>query len=324
MPNRAYIIPLRNDLNGVGLQLRDLQPVAGQKSSTYDGEHQDFYVKWSYDYPGVTVNHTVGGVETYASGSLNTAPLAAYSVVDTNGDMANDAAVAAHSEYGLAAYLQERCANQAHNMLVAADAVDAAARIMGMAGNGWPISQALVNGVINAAVAAGASGHAVNYDILTSGLVRSFGAIEDLLRIMSGEPYMLPNNTIIGTNALVFQTQAARAILVAAAVAAGNTQYDVVGHFLTVGEAGYRPMPQVVDTGALRASITAGQLSRLVLDHTIAIKNPNFAYSAAEVTAFKPRAFSYHSYPAVAVPTTGAMLTLQVYTDDGVRIAPVI
>jgi len=222
MPNRAYIIPLRNDLNGVGLQLRDLQPVAGQKSSTYDGEHQDFYVKWSYDYPGVTVNNTVGGVQTYASGSLNTLPLAALTLVDTDGNMVNDAVVAANSEFGLAAYLREVCSNQAHNILVLADAASAAARIMALAGAGSALSQVNINAAINAAVAAGVSGFAQNFDILTSGVVRSFGTIEGVIRILSGETYMVPNNCIIGDAASNFITVASRAILVAAAVAANG------------------------------------------------------------------------------------------------------
>ena len=57
MADRVFIIPLRNDLVGINMNLSDLHPVAGQRNSIYDGNPQNAYIAEMQDPLGVTVTN---------------------------------------------------------------------------------------------------------------------------------------------------------------------------------------------------------------------------------------------------------------------------
>jgi hypothetical protein len=319
MADRAYIIPLRNDLAGAGVYLR-LAPIAGQKSSTYDGEHQDCYVRYGIDVPGTTT--TAHGA--YVSGSLSTTPLAALVVVDTDGNMVNDASVTANPEFGLAAYLQERVTNAVNEPLPLAECARAVREIQALLVDGADLAAKGINDAISEAVKAIASGVADTYS-LTGG--DSFGTVQDVMRILSGEAYKTPEDTIIADQANVFLGLAARGVLVAAAIVAGNTQYGTLGAFLESDEPGYRPMPELVPTGSLKASTTlpGGELYTWGSTPVSVLNSGSFAYTAAAVDAWHPRAQAIQGNGTwAAIPATGAALCLRVYDQEGTCIRPVI
>ena len=101
---RSFVIPVRSDCPGAGLQVQDLVPNTSSKNSIYDGPGQTFYLHGA-DFPGAT---TVIG-DAYASGSRMTVLVAGddASLQDTTGGGNNVRATAA-AQFGLAAYLRER------------------------------------------------------------------------------------------------------------------------------------------------------------------------------------------------------------------------
>lgn len=280
MANRAYIIPRRNDINGMGIQVLDLSPNSSQRNLIYDGAGQSHALKWSYDQPGLT--SIISGV--YSSGSLTTSPLTAMSAdVDTNSAGGVDSRVVAATNYGLIAYLREHVnldPGTTNTILTSAQAVAMAAAITALVDAGSNVDAAALNAAAaTATVLVGAS----DFDGTVVGSSLSFGAVEDVLRLLSGETYVLPINTILCANGAgqVFKTAAQRTSLVAAAVAAGNTQYVAAGHFLAAGEPGYRSLKHVILSGDVRASAGAGQLSKL--KGGVQFQNPNFDYSASTI-----------------------------------------
>jgi hypothetical protein len=60
------------------------------------------------------------------------------------------------------------------------------------------------------------------------------------------------------------------------------------GAFLAATDAGFRRRPVLARTGAVNMSNTAGKINGY--KSNITVLNPNFAYSAAAVTAIRPRA----------------------------------
>ena len=313
MANQVYIIPRRNDLAGAGLYLK-LSPIAGQKSDIYDGEHQDFNLRHSFDVPATTA--TASGA--YVSGSLSTTPLVVLLAADTDSDMVNDALVTQNPEFGLEAYLREKVTNAINEPLPLAECALARAAIMARVVAGSALTAAGINTAINAAVTAGGLVVAATYNLLTGS---SFGTVEEVIRILSGEAYITPADTIVGDQpAGIFITEAARDILVTAAIVAGNTQYGSVGHFLTATESGYRVMPLIVQTGTLMSSLyeMGGQLYSLNEADLTLLNSNNFAYATVDVNAWHPRAQALNVAGAyVAIPATGTARALKVYRNDG-------
>ena len=309
MTNRIYIVPRRNDLVGVGLSLTDLKPNAGQKSSVYDGQHQNVYLAESMDPAGATV---VNGV-SYVSGSKNTT-LTANAVADDTTGGGNDVNAMAATSFGLASYIKDRVhragiAVLANGEMTFAECNAVAALIVADALAGVTLNLARINVHLAATVANtdldGAGGNSV-----------SFGSVEDILRILSGEVYRLPQLTIIESAAGAFQTLAQRAVFVAAqtpAMIAAQGQFAASGGFLSASDVGYVARPQLVRTGALNASLLSGVLSHY--KGAMAILNTNnYAYTAGEVTAWKPRA---QDIGGTAIPTTGLSAPVTVYLNDG-------
>lgn len=295
MAQQVYIIPLRNDLDGMNLQVVDLQPNTSQKNSIYDGAGQSGYIKWSFDHPGTTV---VDG-DSFGSGSTQTQPLANLVAADTTGG-GNDVGIPGVAEFGLAAYFRERIdAGAAGARLTAVQAVTAANNLVTAVVAGTAPTAANINTVLNGVVAG--SG-------LALGL--SFGTVTDVLSILQGQVYRVRAKTIV-TNAglAVFLplgddvTPGTRLGIIAAQTPAQNlTQgtFYAQGSFVARGEPGFRDFLPLTRTGAMNISAGEGVLSHLKADMDWV--NPNYAYVAGAVTAWRPRAYSLSG---VAVPETG-------------------
>lgn len=282
MANRAFIIPRRLDLSGVGLQVVDLVPNTSQKNSVYDGDGQSGYLKFACDRPGATV---VSG-NSYVSGSLTSTPVNALAVDDTTGN-GNDCSRTGAAQFGLSAYLRERVnadPGGANDPLTPAEALAAAVALMLRAYNGQSLTLADINAAL-VATGAGANTQLVGG---TNGSI-SFGTVVEVLRLLSGEAYVVKAKTIVADQNTVFIDLAARAALVANSVPAQGT-FFAQGAFVARGSAGFRDIKPLALTSAVRSSAHEGRLSHLNGAHTLKVLNPNFAYTAAAVKAWAPRA----------------------------------
>jgi len=311
MAHRVYIFPRRNDLAGMGLNLSDLKPNAGQKNNVYDGEHQNVYVTESLDYPGATV---VNGI-VYVSGSKNTTLTADAAAMSTDGG-ANNVNATPATVFGLAAYLKDRV----HRAGIAAanngefafgECNAAAAAIATRAEAGLSLDLTAIDAILAATVA--------QTDLTgASGFSKSFGSVEDIMKILSGEVYRLPIRTIIENDLGRFRNLAERQAFVTAqtpAQIASQGQFYATGDFLAADDVGYLARPVLAQTGALNLSVLNGVISHY--KGNITVLNPNFAYTAGSVTQWKPRA---RDMAGNALPATGIHPAIAVYTHDGTAL----
>lgn len=318
MANRIFIIPRRNDLAGMSLSLGDLAPNAGQKNSIYAGAHQNVYLQESID---ALSTDTVVNSLAWVSGSLNT-QLAAGGVDDDTTGGGDDVSAVAATTFGLAAYILDRVQDGGVALATAspmpfADANTIAQDIMDAAFAGNALTLTAINTII--------ANTAANSDLDgSSGNSRSFGSVEDVLRILSGEVYRLPALTILGEDSggsAEFYTEATRQALVDAQTVSQVTaqgQFYAKGSFLSADDAGYRARPELVRTGALNLSLGSGVLSEYTSNATeVAVVNPSFAYSAGAVKPFRPRATFLDTSN---VPATGLGILCRVYLNDGTNL----
>jgi hypothetical protein len=150
-----------------------------------------------------------------------------------------------------------------------------------------------------------------------AGASLSFGTVRDILRILSGEIYRLPLLSILATQADVFLDLAARQVLVDAQTPvfiAAQGQFYSSGGFLVAGDSGYRARPTLVPTGAFNISNAAGVLAGYKLATFSLARTNDFAYAAADVLAWKPRAGLLGTGN---VPATGIAAAIGVYDQDG-------
>jgi len=315
---RAFVVPIRSDCPGAGVQVLDLVPNTSQKNSIYDGPGQTFYLRGA-DSPWAT---TVNG-DAYVAGSRMTILTVANdaTVQDTTGG-GNDCRATAIATFGLAAYLQER--------IQPGGIVDATAGRLAPA-NAQLLTWAIMNRVYNAQNIAAADirtllsdvavGGTANTDLDgTHGFSNSFGSVEDILRILSGEVYGVPRYTVItgiaGGPTYPFMSLADRTILVAAQITAvtGKTFVEH-GHFLARDEHGFIDIPLIAATGEVTASAHEGHLHKLYQSTTF--KNPNYAYTLALTTQTCLPAIQWNG---IFVPATGSAPVVVAYFDDGVCV----
>lgn len=301
MADQVYIIPRRNDLDGVNIQVTDLRPNTSQRNLIYDGPGQSGYLKWSSDAPGFT---QVDG-DSFAGGSTQTQPLAALVADDTTGG-GDDVGVPGVAQFGLAAYLIDRIdAGAAGAPFTPAQAVTAANAILAEVEAGNALTAVAVDALLNAVVAG--SG-------LALGL--SFGTVEEILRIAQGQVFRLRSLSVITDNGLAtFLSLADRQVIVDAqtpAMIAAQGQFYAQGAFLTADDPGYRDFRPLLRTGAFNISNGEGVLAGLKDD--IDWNNPNFAYTAAAVTVIYPRALLTDGNP---VPEDGIHPAIRVYDHMG-------
>jgi len=301
MAVRIFAIPRRNDFAGMGVQVLDLYPNSSLKNNGLDGEGQTFYVGACLEAPGATqVNE-----DAYLSGSRNTSLTTNGSADDTTGG-GNDVVATQDATFGLAAYIRERV--QPGGLLLATHApatfAEANAMALAVSGLGGVGTLGSVT-AINAALAGVVAGTDLQGGTGTS---RSFGRLDDILRICNGEVYRSPRFVIVANVANQFLTQAARAILVAAQIVPSNggVTFSGQGDYLTSTEHGYQSIPTLAYTEQVVVSILAPKGKLHALMDNMTFKNPAFAYSAEEVTQWKPRAY-YISNGGVftVIPTTG-------------------
>jgi hypothetical protein len=307
MANRAFLLALRNDLRGMGVQFPDLCPNTSTRA-VLDGEGQTGYLN-CWDYLGTTV---LNG-DAYVSGSRQTYVTVSNqgTVQDITGTVTNVYATPI-AALGIAAYLMDRVhpggvadAGGTANPLTAAQAMNMSFAIVTAITAGNDLTLTDINVLLSGVVAS------TDLDG-TAALSKSFGTVEDVLRVASGEVYRLPRYTILGSSLNRFRSLSERAVLVASqdSQVTGKT-YVTNGDFLTVSENGYIECKQINAVGSVKLSLLGGSLSHWV--GNITVKNPAFAYAAADVTPQRPRAMSFLS----AVPSTGTAPCLHVYDQDG-------
>lgn len=339
MADYGIIIPIRSDLGGANVQVEDLAPNTSQKNSVYDGEGQSGYLTQQMDQPGATV--FTG--ESFTSGSRNTTgasldgaddwgPAAAVNLSGDAGHAGNDSRATAAPAFGLAAYLRERvCGDPAGDVtfLAFADADAVATAIIGRALAGLSLTVADIEVLLNAQTGKGerfdnAAGFAASGG--------SFGEVSDVLRILSGEVYYSPTNTIVLDAAGTFipethpdgigevvggavETRRGRILNLAGAGLTADPTPVSKGRFLVSGEPGYVGKRLHGLTTAFRASASGGKLRSLHDLATIELLNTNeYAYTAGTVDAQHPRAIVLDG---TAVPATGLARFVSVYGTDG-------
>ena len=294
----AYILPLRNDIDGVNLQVRDLLPNSSLRRLVLDGEGQTGYVTYSLDTPATT---TVSG-EDYVSGSLTTYPIGA--VTDaTLGATHFDVTTA--TEFGMLAYLRDVVnVNPGGNndYMTPTEALDVFGAIATAAYNGSALTLTAINTILNDNLA----GADTDLDGTASD---SFGEVTDVLRLLAGEAYRVKANTILGSAAHLFRNLTERAAQVAT-----YPTYVQRGAFLSAGTDGYRDIRAKILSGALRASVAEGQLEPWCNGNAVTLLNPNFGYSAGGITSWHPRAYRIDG---TVVPTTGSARMFRVYDSNG-------
>jgi hypothetical protein len=307
MPDRAYILARRNDLDGVNMQVTDLRPNTSQRNLIYEGPGQSGYLKYSYDQPGVT---TVSG-DSYGGGSLTTAPLLAPVDADTTGG-GDDVEATVVAQFGLTAYLQERIEAGG---LAAGTAPPTPAEALSMANAISALVEAgsaLTLTTINAALA----GVVASTELDSTGGSASFGAVEDVIRLLQGQAYRVRGLTIINDVGGVFQTLAQRQTFVDNQdSAATGLVFYAEGEFLADDAAGFRNLRNIVPSGSLRISLHEGVLSGFA-DAAFDFLNPAFAYAAGTT---QPRATDIAGNN---IPATGVHAALVVYNDDGTLLIP--
>jgi len=338
MADRGIIIPVRNDIPGSNLQVEDLWPNTSQKNSVYDGEGQSGYLSAQMDQPGATTFvgeafSTGSRMTTAASVAGNWALAAAVDWSNDAGHGGNDSRATAVPMLGLAAYLRERVQNNpavAGDTLAAADADAIVTALVArvLAGNSMTLAD--INTVIQGVTALGAGDgtEVLGGDPANS---PSFGTVQDVLRIIAGETYYVPTNTIVTDAAGAFirethpdgvgevaagavETRRGRILNLAGAGLTANPTPVATGRFLAQGEAGYVTKRTIALSTSFLASCSRGKL-RSLHDNTVAFLNTaGFAYAAADVTAARPRAVLIDN---TAVPVTGVARAVRCYDSNG-------
>lgn len=308
MANRIFIIPLRNDLDGMGVQVTDLWPNTSQRNGVLDGPGQTCYIGACPDAPGTT---QVSGA-TYVRGSKSTT-LAANPVADDTTGGGDDVVAPVTTTLGLAAYIRERVENAGGGDFIAlADANTMAASIRTAALAGDSLTEPAISALLDAVV--GGTGLIAGY---------SFGTVEDILRILSGETYISPQYTIIGDQTNAFLGETDRDVLVAAQLVGlnGGITFRSKGHFLTSLETGYVGRPTIAKTGIALASLGVGQLQGFSSSTQILV-NPAFVYGTGGTAVNIVGAAIPVTTPLYVTPPTilGQHAFLNAYDQDGTRL----
>jgi len=253
MPNYAYLMLRRNDVPPGAIQLTDLRPNTSQRSLIYEPNGQSGYVN--------PLNVT------------DTTAVTALAAADPDGTGGADHNVTAATEYGLAAYLRDRVnvnPGALDRAATPAEALASALAIADAAISGAALDLAAINVILNANMA-GADNDLAGGD--------SFGSVEDVLRILSGEVYRVPANTVLELTAgPVWRSLAERTAAIGANTQNFYTQGSFIMYSATQGS-NFLGVRRLYVTGALQISIGEGILSKLV-DPNFVLNNPKFTYGA--------------------------------------------
>jgi len=291
MSTRAYICIARNDLPTGQLQLTDLRPNASQRSFSYELVPQSGYLN-----PNNVVQH---------------AAVTATAASDPDAVGGNDHLSTATAEYGLCAYLRDRVnVNPGGVLGVGTDrsmdfgeATTISDAIIDRVINGLSLTLADINVILNANLT-GADNDLEG----TAG--DSFGTVEDILRILSGEVYLVKANTVIDlTTNRIFQSEAERVL----AIDTNTANFFSKGEFVASTDTAYRKFLKLYDTGSLRVSAGEGVLSKLKAA-TFAFTNHTYYYAGVAAVG-KTAAKDIRS--GADIPATGAHRAVCVYDSLG-------
>lgn len=254
MAGEVYPILLRNDVAEGTIQWLDLFPYTSQRSFPYTAMGQTGYVN-----PDLAPQ--TDHIDVLADG-------------DTTGG-GNDVGVTQADEDGLVAYFRDRIdadPGGANLSLSPAGAFRVVNLIYNEAIQGNDVTQAVIEAFLTAV-----AGGPTDLDGATVGGSTSFGDMEEVMRIISGQRYRVPINSIVTTDTGAgsnFLGLPARNVLLAAVVPAQGVFYGQ-GEFLaycdpSVLSCAWPNSPDFVDflqlylSGMLRMSLAEGNLSHLV------------------------------------------------------------
>lgn len=305
---RAYITLARNDLDANFFQALDLWPNSSLRNAALDPVGQTH------------------GLTHYFLDGINTA-VATDGAFLINGD-----------NYGLSGYMLGKFQNvNAGEALTAAEAIAISVKIEQRVAAGLPLTAADINAIFLIEVGS-ASG---------IGLGTSVGTVEEILRILAGERFFQQDDTVIEAGAVwqpntgVFVNRAL--VETAQSVRTGNpgdaVRLPVRGRnpfsgkaipttpalqddtLPTITDPNFTDALVITDTGRLQQSAINGALSKMAAP-TFSWQNHGFAYTAAAVTAARPRAFTIEG---VAIPAPTAANAFQgravtVYAANGAVI----
>jgi len=311
-----FAISRRLDFRGRNIQVTDLWPNNSQKNNNLQGDGQNFYLNNMDDFGATGVLD-----DAYSSGSRNTAITTAANdaVADDTTGGGNNVLATQGAVFGLAAYLRERVhpggvLSAVAGRMTPANALLLARELARQVDVGGSLLLASINVILSNAGVGGTAGTDLDG---TAALSKSFGTVEEVLRILSGEVYRSPRFVIICNVANQFRSLAERAVLVAAQIVAANGGITFVsqGGFLTNTENGYVGLPQLALTGEFQLSSGSGQLFSYA--DSMTFENPSYAYAAADVTADRTRA---RTLANANIPATGVYAGIRVYHGSGLLI----
>lgn len=284
MRQRAYLCVLRNDIPQSALQYGDVFPNTSQRNASIDPQGQTGYIN-----PENTVQNNAI-VEAVAS--------------DPDGVGGNSHLSTSVEAFGLQAYLRERVhvnPSGDDDSMTPAEALTVANAIVARVVAGQSLTLVDVNAILNANLA-GADNDLEG----TAG--DSFGSLEDILKILSGQVYLTPANTVIALLAGDFVSLANRIL----AIDANTAVFSAQGKFLEKDNAEYRLSRQLYVSGSLSASLGEGQL-RYLNSADYAWTNYKFYYGGIA----EPKKQAAQTIAGTNIPTSGVAKAITVFADDG-------
>ena len=298
--SRAFICLRRNDVPQGLLFLQDLQPNPSLRDQIHDPQPQAGYLN-----PTNSIQ-TETGLDTAA------VTAAGYPDVDPDGAGGDSHRATGAVKKGLIAYIQDVVhANPGgtDSVPTLAQATNVADDIADRVSDGLSLTVTAINTIL-----VNRCGADTNLD--GDGAGNSFGSAEEVLRIVSGEVYKVPANTVaitgIGGGTNVFTALADRV----AAIGANTDNFNSRGSFIAASDSDYRPYRRLFQSDSLL--ISAGDPNGVLYklkQTTWTFTNGNFYYGGVAVQG-KTAATDVASTPN-NIPATGAGAALVVYDNLG-------
>lgn len=264
---RAYIVVARNDVPDSLLQTLDIWPNTSQRNAAVDPAGQTHYNSF-FLLDGVNANVVLAGIGP----------------ITVSGDT-----------YGLSAYLADNVLADfggAARALTAGEAVAVAARIEDRVALGLSLRGADIDAILVAEAAA-------NTSLTANG---SSGSVEEVLRILAGERYLVPNGSEVADAVPNFSGGngyfvARPSVELPESVRSGG--FPVRGKNSFVGktiptstpvqtgqqDTNFQDVLAVVDTGRLQQSAINGALAKMA-DPSFTFENGAFTYGGGATPAF--------------------------------------
>jgi hypothetical protein len=290
MANRAYIVLRRSDLPDNFLEVLDLKPNTSQRRFPYETYGQTLYLS-HFLIDGVNVPPvTVGVGPIYIDGD----------------------------SYGLSSYCIDRieyttAAGRALTGGAAGEAAAVAAAFETLAANGAVLDAAALNAAVVGVLGAG--------NDLTGIAGTSIGTVEEVLQILSGERYKMPDatmvedagNLFVNTAGGFFTTGIGRRVDVPGGGGRKSTDPVFIVPPATQGateDLNHLYLRHIYNTGDLHRSALLGVLAQLKAP-TYSFLNTSETYGAGGTAV---------DLSGTAIPATGQFPAVQVYADDGTII----